>query len=197
MKPLRPVKIGWDIDGVGYDFPAALKFFAEHYEPGIDGADLTLPARSWDWWTSQWGWSKDQFRRIHHRGIHSGVLYQSSGVMEGFREGLQRVREAGGTNHLITARPALADPLVASQTTRWLRTNSLDGLVDSLSFSTDKGLIDWDYYLDDHAPTVEALRERGLAAFLYDAPYNRDLWGGLDEWRVTSIGKFLSWTGVK
>ena len=190
------LKIGWDIDGVGYDFPAALKFFAEHYQ-GVDPETMPLPARSWDWWESQWGWSKDQFRLIHRLGIASGVLYQVSGVMEGFKEGLYRVRRAGGTNHLITARPALTEPLVAAQAARWLRTNELDGLVDSVSFSGDKSIIKWDAYLDDHLPTVEGLREQGLPAFLLDAPYNRANYVGHPEWRITSIDKFLSWAGVK
>lgn len=188
------MRIGWDLDGVGYNFPAALKFFAEHYE-NIDPKTMPLPAKSWNWWESQWGWSKDQFRRINHRGVHSGVLYQALGVMNGFQEGLYRVRKAGGTNHLITARAALSEPLMATQTLRWLRTNNLDGLVDSVTFSDQKDTVEWDFYLDDHGPTVEALRERQLGAFLYDAPYNQPF-EDLDDWRITSISGFLDEIGV-
>lgn len=189
------LKIGWDLDGVGYAFPTALKFFAEHYK-GIDPDTMPLPAQTWNWWEKQWGWSKDQFRLIHHQGVASGVLYQSLGVMEGFKDGLYRVKLAGGTNHLITARPALSDPALATETLRWLRTNDIDGLVDSVTFSGEKDIVEWDAYLDDHGPTVEHLRERGLNAYLYDAPYNQPF-EDLDEWRVTSIDKFLSWAGVK
>lgn len=188
------MRIGWDLDGVGYDFPSALKFFAEYYE-NIDPKTMPLPAKSWNWWESQWGWSKDQFRRINHRGTHSGVLYQASGVMDGFKEGLYRVREAGGTNHLITARLAFAGPLVATQTLRWLRTNELDRLVDSVTFSGEKDIIEWDAYIDDSGPTVEHLRERGLNAYLFDAPYNQSS-EDLDDWRITSISGFLDEIGV-
>lgn len=189
------MRIGWDLDGVGYDFPEALKAFAADYE-GVDPATMSLPAQEWNWWESQWGWDKPRFSTINHRGILSGALYGRRQVMDGFAEGLRRVVLAGGTNHVVTARPIDRAPLLATQTARWLKDVDLADMVEMLTFSRDKGVVAWDAYLDDHAPTIETLREHGLNAYLLDAPYNRANFEDLDEWRVTSIDKFLSLAGV-
>lgn len=99
---------------------------------------------------------------------------------------LTKLREAGHTIHLVTARGYLANGhVIRAKTAFWLEEWAIPH--DTLTFSQDKTVVQTDWFIDDNARNVSAVWEAGSRALLVDQPWNADV-----PWhdRVGSIAEF-------
>jgi hypothetical protein len=166
------MKIGWDLDGVAFDFVDELRRVA--IEMGCDPSTLG-PATVWDFFRIQWGWDLETYKNVWEVGVNELGLFKTGAPMKGFVEALERMSRLGHTNHIVTARGVGSLParsMVVANTMTWLD-NVAPGLVDSVTFTADKSLAAWlDYFIDDNTGHYREVNAAGGNCYLLSAPYN-------------------------
>lgn len=116
-----------------------------------------------------------------------GRLYQGD-PYPGAVDALERLKAAGHSIHLVTARGLLQHgELIKAHTYRWVA-DHLAHVVDSLTFSKDKTVVPVDVFIDDNLKNYDALADAGIEVWLVEQPWNRD---GLDtRWSYPSFAAF-------
>lgn len=163
--------IGVDLDGVLYPFSEALRDYAvEHC--GEDPETLSA-AQDWDFFHTQWGWSKSKYKRIFHRGIKAGYIFGYETLpIPGSALGLQALREAGHRVILVTHRSVPGcEQECRDNTLLWL--HEWDIPFDGLIFAGDKTGLGLDLLIDDAPHNIEAAVKAGERAWFWDQPWNR------------------------
>lgn len=160
-------KIGWDLDGVEYDFAASVRRAVKHF-----GLDLDCgygEPESWHFYRA-WGMSDDEFVDLCHRGADEGIIFAGE-RRPGGREAMKRVRDAGNTIHIITDRSFGSHPAVSEKITRlFLQEHEYE--YDSLTFSADKTIEYMDYFIEDKLENYDALDAKGTKVYLVNRPWN-------------------------
>jgi FMN phosphatase YigB (HAD superfamily) len=140
---------------------------------------------------SQWecfkdyGVTLDEWLAVMETATLDGSLYRGM-PYPGAIEALHRLREAGHSLHIVTARGFFQHgDLIRRHTVEWLTDNNVPH--DSLTFIKDKTLMRVDIAVDDSLKNVTALRDAGVRTWLVDAPHNRDV---VDDLRVSSVAEF-------
>lgn len=114
-----------------------------------------------------------------------GTLYAGE-PYPGAAEQLDRLRSAGHTVHLVTARGYFVHgDLIRSQTVLWLAKHGIPH--DSLTFSRDKTLITTDWFVDDSADNIDAVNAAGSLGVLVTRPWNEHS----DAQRVETLEQFV------
>jgi uncharacterized HAD superfamily protein len=161
-------RVGFDIDGVLYDFEDALREY-------LEDNDYTYPmpvATQWHF-AEQWGMTRQEFDGWCKDALRYGHLFDGCHGFPGVREQLQRVRDAGHTIVLITARD-FGHPMTArSQTQRWLVDYNIPHDELWMRQASQKHTIKVDYFIDDNLDVYHRMLGAGVKAFLHDRPYNQ------------------------
>lgn len=168
----------WDNDGV-------MSSWVENYYP---------------WLCAQEGWTPTEWRIWHHyrnHGMEDAAFvarlnqYAEEGgfaeqeILPGVRRAVQRIKECGHSQHLVTDRPAIAE----ADTAWWLAEYCPE--IDSLTISRDKTIFKTfgppTYFaIDDRVENVQAQRTAGIFAYLLTKPWNEDS----DLPRVATVEEF-------
>lgn len=99
-----------------------------------------------------------------------GTLYAGE-PMPGVVDALTRIRDAGHTVHLVTARGHLAHgAAIKTQTIQWLDEHTIPH--DTLTFSRDKTVVPCDWFIDDNVDNATAVAATGARAYLHRQPWN-------------------------
>jgi len=159
------VRIGIDLDGVVYDFVRACNQWVIGNEPDpYHSLAIAHPtAEHWHFY-EDWGYSAEEYRALVLRGVAADYIFRMGTPMDDAIRGLNRLKGRKHTIHFVTSRDF--GTLSHSHTVAWLRDWGIT--YDSLTFTNEKTLVDVDLFLDDHAPHVDALRAKGVKAFLLD-----------------------------
>lgn len=171
------MRIAVDIDGVLRDFVGQVN---KVYEEDFPGDTTPLPVTAWDMHQfyplgqrdpkAFWNWV---FKR---RGFS---IFKYASPYTGSREMLDELRKQGHHICLLTTQP----PGNESLTCDWLK---IEGVTyDSLIFSREKGMFEYDILLDDGVHNLEKVT-KGLPV-CFDQPWNQE-WKGV---RVKSYQGFL------
>ena len=169
----RPI-INVDVDGVLYDFTAAMRTEV-HAVMGIPKEELPYP----DQWSIHESWpiSAEQFNSIMYDGIAHGRVFVNGGLMGGVetRSSLYRLRKNGWHVRIVTSK-TFRDGFVTLQA----RKSTLDWLdrqevpYDTISFTSSdigkQGLLA-DAVVDDK-PDM-SWTQYGADNFLFDQPWNQ------------------------
>lgn len=160
--------IGVDLDGVLYDFGAALRNYLIEHED-FDEALLTYP-KVWNFFL-EWGLTLDDYLHYYAKGVDAGYV-----LLEGRSDPmaltcLSLMRDAGHQIHIVTYRTVGARAV--QNTMEWLQRERVP--YDTLTFAKDKTIIKTDYFIEDNMENFTALREAGTEAFLLDRPWNSEL----------------------
>lgn len=191
--------IGVDIDDVLYPwFDTAHRLSVE---AGITG-DLVGSPTSWRPYEN-YGCTAEQWHEVLTAGAVSGELYYADPI-PGSIEALARLREAGHTVHLVTARGLLANGhLIRSHTTHWLE--NVGAQFDSLTFAAKKSIVRVAVLIDDNVDNLfEFEKNTPGDGILINRPWNAESrWfertGSLAEWvdrRVAFTAKIHSTCGI-
>lgn len=174
------LRIGVDIDDVL--FPWFDKAHALCEEAGITNG---VTPTQWSCYLD-YGVTLEDWLAVMEAGTLDGRLY-SGEPYPGAVEALSRLREAGHTIHLVTARGFFAHgDLIRRHTIEWLADNEIPH--DSLTFSKDKTFVRTDVFVDDSWRNVSDLVAAGVRTWMVDAPHNRS-----NEYhmRVPSVVEFV------
>lgn len=161
------MKVGIDLDGVCYDFVAALRTWLT--SKGRDPRGLP-EANCWDFFRDQWGMTTAEFIAECAEGVDAGVIFREGDPMPQARWALQALHGMGHTVHIVTDRSF--GRRSQENTAAWLAEHGIR--FDSLTFSADKTIVRTDAFVDDKPANVEALRKAGVRAFLFDRPHNQE-----------------------
>ena len=165
---LSGINVGWDLDGVCYDFTGAFRRLLENnfgYESSFFPETIT-----WDHYQNHWGLLPDDFYGFCKQGAAFHSFYSGGDVIPGAVEAMRSISERGGRNIVISAREWAVSDGVYEITENWLRDNGF--LFDELYLSHDKTLVPTDFFIEDNPHNVDMLRRSGSKAYLYSQPWN-------------------------
>lgn len=174
------MRIGFDIDDVLYPWYVTAHGLCE-------AAGITNGNEPTSWAPyEQYGCTDQQWFDALAVGTLDGSLY-SVPPIEGVVDDLFRLREAGHSIHLVTARGFLRHgELIRQQTVTWLR--QWDIPHDSLTFSKDKRVANVDVFIDDAAHNYDQLIGT-TAVWLLHAPHNGPERDG--RFTMATVGEFV------
>lgn len=163
-----------DLDGVCGDYTAA---FGEVVatETGRTVADLG-PQTAWDF--TSWGITdRDQFLDLHTHAVAKRRIFATMAAIEGCSETLWALSNAGVYIRIVTHRlhGKGHHAIAVSDTVTWLDAHDIP--YRDLCFLGDKASVGANTYIDDGPHNIEALRDAGADAIVFDQLYNRHLGG--------------------
>lgn len=162
------MKVGFDLDGVLYPFDQAL---AEYFlDRGTRPEALPTP-QSWHFY-KDWGLKADGFDYTCHEATRYGDLFNCLPPYPGAADAVRKVKAAGHSIHIITARNYGNPGQAQSQTVKWLNRYGIP--YDTLTFSSDKTIVTTDVYLDDKISNVESFKDTKTTGILLRRSWNND-----------------------
>lgn len=162
-------RVGIDIDGVLYPFWIELKrWLANQHYPALE--KVGVPTH-WHFY-KDWGMTEEQFDNECHNAVNYGNVFWSGDPYPGAREALLRLQKAGHEIVLITNRFYGKPGISEKATEYWLRSHQIP--YDELHLVRDKTTVQPrpDYFIDDAAHNVEAMRDVDVYAVLCERPWN-------------------------
>lgn len=182
----QSLRIGFDLDGVLYDFRKALSDYLVASGRVECSLDRALP--HWDFFEG-WGLTLDEYLALYRAGVDEGFVLRVGEPLPGTLEEIKRVADAGHTIHIVTDRSIASDPKLPGQLTEaWLLEHGVP--FDSLTLSSDKTSVATDYFIDDRYDNYVARINAGMSCHLLTRPWNAEL-GGADTKRVATVGQFV------
>jgi hypothetical protein len=176
------MRVGVDIDDVLYPL-----YDGMHRASEVAGITNGVTPTSWDPY-KDYGCTLEDWIGALSAPTLDGTLYQGD-PYPGAVEALERIKAAGHTIHLVTARGLLQHgEFIKAHTYRWVAEH-LAHVVDSLTFSKDKTVVPVATFLDDNVGNYQRLVEHGVPAYLLDQPWNKDA-GDDTVFRVGSVDEF-------
>lgn len=176
-------RVGFDLDGVVYDFRKAHADF--EVRRGNAHCSLDAALDHWDYFEG-WGQSLDDWLKSYAEGVDAGHILWRGDPLPGAVQTFRMLRHAGHTIHVVTDRAIGGDPQGATKA--WLAEHGLD--YDSLTFSRDKTAIPTDIFIEDRLENADALNAAGTLCYLINRPWNQ---AGEDHRpRVDTLDEFYS-----
>ncbi|SDF40551.1 5'(3')-deoxyribonucleotidase [Blastococcus fimeti] len=170
-----PFVLGLDLDGVCADYTDGFRRFVAA-ERGVSPDTLPDPV-DWDWTLCGWGISsREEYLDLHARAVEAG-LFRDLDPLPGVSAALWRLSEAGVRIRVITHRLIVSGGhgAAASDTVTWLERHRIPFW--DLCFVAAKPEVGADLYVDDSPTNLAAFSAAGLAALVFDQPYNRHVTG--------------------
>ncbi len=163
-------RIGWDLDGVEYDFAASVRRTIKHFEVVLPNyTETEVEPNNWNFYRD-WGMTDGEFVDLCHKGADAGIIFAGPRRPNG-KESMDRLRAAGHTIHIVTDRAFGSHPDVSEKITKqFLQEHGYE--YDSLTFSADKTVVETDYFIEDKLENYDALDEIGVGVYLINRPWN-------------------------
>lgn len=177
------MKLAIDLDGVVYDFVGVFRTYLEIV--GEKKAEDMPPAKTWEFFSDQWGMTFEQFWHHASKGVDEGYIFKTGAPIFGAKETLERLASKGHTIHLVTDRSFGKNSI--PNTVWWLEENGIP--YDSLTVGADKTVINTDLFLDDRDKNyLDALEVGNTTPVLFSRPWNDHVENAL---RIGGWGSFL------
>jgi hypothetical protein len=176
------MRIGVDLDGVGYDYAAAFTKYVRD-EGIVTKCHCPESGLIYNLYESM-GISRDEFADISNQAASKGVLFNGPAIL-GFPEALRWLKEKGHDIHIVTARSYGPDP--EGQTLAWLAKEGIP--FDTITFDPDKTVVPTDVFIEDVIKNYDALDQTDCLPFLVDRHYNQ-VPGGDSRRRVDGTRHF-------
>lgn len=178
---MNTLNVGFDVDGVLYDFRKSHSDF--EVARGNAHCALDLAADEWDYFAG-WGMTLDEWLASYAEGVNAGHVLWAGGTLPGAKEAFDAIRAQGHRIHLVTDRSIGDDPQEA--TFAWLQANGLEP--DSVTFSRDKTVVETDIFIEDRLENADALNAAGTLCYLINRPWNAC---DDDRPRVDTLAEFV------
>lgn len=180
------LRIGFDLDGVLYDFRKALSDYL--VASGRAGCTLETALPDWDFFKG-WGLTLDEYLALYRAGVDDRYVLRVGDPLPGSVEAMRRITDAGHTVHIVTDRAVASDPELPGQLTEaWLVEHGVP--FDSLTLSSDKASVATDYFIDDRYENYVSRVNVGMSCHLLTRPWNVSL-GDANTNRVATVGQFV------
>jgi 5'(3')-deoxyribonucleotidase len=177
------MRIGVDVDEVLYPLIPNLAAWMSH-ATGRPIEEFPVPT-DWDF-SKEWDLPYDAAMGLFHEAVDAEAVWRYGAPCKGAQFAMYSLMKAGHTIHLVTDRNVIGTRGKAIQSTAaWLYEEDIP--YTSISFVTDKSLLDVDLFVDDRPVNVESMTAKGIESWLVNAAHNMDY-----EWdkRVTGIDAF-------
>lgn len=162
-------RIGIDLDGVLYPFDDAIRKYL-HYRHQFDWKAMPAPEH-WHFY-EDWGLTREAFDWYCNTAVDDGYLFRVSEPYAGSHEAMWKLRSAGHSIHIVTARNFGLPGHVEKDTVAWLAKHELP--YDTITFSHDKTVVRTDWFIDDKVDNFLALDKTWTIPVLMDQPWNQD-----------------------
>jgi len=134
----------------------------------------------------EYGCTLQDWLDVMESGTLDGTLY-SGQPYPGAIEALHRLRDAGHSIHLVTARGFFVlGHMIRQQTIDWLADWNVPH--DTLTFAKDKTIVRTDVFVDDSARNVAALVAAGVPTWMVNQPHNAH---AVHDLRVNHVSEFV------
>ena len=176
----KSLRVGVDIDDVLYSW-------YERAHQLCVNAKITNGIQPTTWSPhEEYGCTMQDWLDVLEEGTLNGSLYGGEPYL-GAVESLWRLRDAGHTVHLVTARGFFVlGHMIREQTVDWLA--AYDVPHDSLTFTKDKTDVPVDVFVDDSAKNVAQLVAAGVPTWMVNQPHNA---GAVHHLRVDHVSEFV------
>lgn len=164
------MRIGYDLDGIGYVFGRAVR--QSLFQEGVFLEDPTDEfCKHWDFYEF-WGMDKEGFRAATDRGVDRGIVFgPGDGLTRpNFFESIVRTKALGHKNIIVTHRYQGSPGMAQRNTYKWLE--PYEDFIDEVIFSEDKTVGDCDMFVEDNLANYDRLVDAGVDAYLVDRPWN-------------------------
>ena len=164
------MRIGIDIDGVGFNFGDSCRRYLEQINQGHLWKSGPTPEPYWDFF-KDWGWTGAEFVDFCNRGADAGVIF-SGPMRPGYKEMIDDIANMGHEIIIATDRPFGSTPDVSQRlTVEWLQQHEIN--YDELHFTADKTSAECEMFIDDKVENIVALLDAGVDAYMLDRAWNR------------------------
>lgn len=164
------MRVGFDIDGVGYNFGDSVNRTLQYIEQGHLWKSGPTPNPFWDFY-KDWGWTTEQFIELCNLGVDAGIIFQGP-ARPNFFEAMHKVREMGHEVIVVTDRSFGSTPERSHKATyNWFDWHGF--MPDEIHFSRDKCCVPTDMFVEDKLENYDALDAAGVRVFLINRPWNQ------------------------
>jgi hypothetical protein len=172
------MRVGFDLDGVGYVFGASVRNYLTSI--GINVAEATDDfCTHWDFYEF-WGMTREEFAKYCDAGVDAGFVFAPGDGLTrpGFFDAIKTVKMMGHDVIIATHRFQGSPGKAQENTYRWLEPVLM--YVDEVHFTTDgdKTGFNTDMFVEDSKPNYDLLVASGQDSYLinrpWNAPYNDD-----------------------
>lgn len=160
--------LGLDLDGCVANFLARMREVFSEWE-GVPEDDLD-PAPSYGF--PEWGLDELRYRRLHRYAVTQRALFSTMAPVEGAPQALRRLSAEGVHIRIATHRLFIPyfHEAAASQTVRWLEHHGIPYW--DLCLIKEKAAIRADLFVEDSAPNIRQLVDRGTPVICMSNPMN-------------------------
>lgn len=163
------MRVGIDLDGVCYDFAASVREYLCN-TAGVADADACPDPTRWEFY-EDWGLDLPAFLDAFHAGVDAGVIFSHGDPHPNVAEAFRWIKAAGHSIHIVTDR-AMGQPGSSERATAaWLNRHGLT--FDSLTFTSDKTVVNLDVMVDDKLENYYALEAAGVKSYLLTRAWNQ------------------------
>lgn len=162
-------RIGIDLDGVCYPFDEAIRRYM-YYRHDWSFDRMPEPT-NWHFYEG-WGMTQADFDRYCHESVNEGYLFRVCAPYSNVASSLDRLRAAGHSIHIVTARDYGHPGFAEKDTVTWLDKFGIP--YDTITFSRDKTIVRTDWFIEDNIKNYEALNKGWCIPVLMDQPWNRE-----------------------
>jgi hypothetical protein len=159
------MRIGVDLDGVGFNFHRSLQRYYDSVGLDYD----VIGTKTYEFY-DELGIPFEEYLEHCRLAADQGFLFCGD-TRPGTKEALDKIKGLGHTIHIATDRRFGTTPSVShGHTSRWLEENDLP--YDSLTFSADKTVLRVDMFVEDKLENYDALDQSGVDAWLINRRWN-------------------------
>lgn len=181
------MRVGFDLDGVLYNFGDSVKRYLDHTGQGHIWKSGSTPNPYWEFY-EDWGWDGKQFVEFCNAGADAGFIFCGP-AREGAANAVQAVTRLGHEVIIITDRKFGSSPEVSEKNTEeWLLQHEIP--YDELWFSADKTIAPADVFIEDKLENYDALVAAGTRTYLLNRPWNH-VEGGDARNRIDSLQDYV------
>lgn len=177
--------IGWDLDGVVYDFRQAISDYL--ISQGKHHCTVANAEPHWDFYK---GWdipTWEKFEEYYAEGVDAGVVLRVGTPLPGAVQAAQRLQAAGNRIHIVTDRRVGKTP--QQHTKDWLAEIAFP--YDTLKFEADKTTADTHFFIDDRDKNYLARIAKGQSCHLLDMTWNRNCITQEPHHRVPTVADWV------
>lgn len=181
------MRVGFDLDGVGYIFGLSVRDYLKTI--GITVEEPTDKfCTNWDFYEF-WGMTREEFAKHCDAGVDAGIIFGAGDHLTrpSFFDAIKRVKGMGHEVIVITHRFQGTPGNAEKNTELWLA--PVRDYIDEIHFSADKTKPRTDMFVEDSLPNYDSLVDAGINAYLINRPWN---WveGGDARNRINDIEEY-------
>jgi hypothetical protein len=182
------MRVGFDLDGVLYNFGDSVKRYLEATDRGHIWKSGPTPAPFWDFY-KDWGWSSAEFVQMCNEGADAGYIFCGP-ARHNASKAVNAVKEMGHEVVIITDRQFGSSPYVSHRNTQnWLKKHGIP--FDELYFSADKTCVPTDMFVEDKLENYDALDAAGVEVYLINRKWNYVDGDGDERRRIRHIMQYV------